>query len=325
MRRRDFLLLGVLAALINGGPWAFAQEADRVYRVGILSPSAGAVEDQRAILIPELARLGFTEGQNLVMEARIGRTEQLPLLARELASARPELVIAVTAAAIRAMKEEASATPIVGAFIGEDPIAAGFAASLARPGGTITGIVMLAPELDAKRLQLLHELVPGGRRIAALAVNPMRDAPNIAAASEAAERAGVKLLPFYAATRGDYRAAFAAMRSAGVDAVGIISAPELFIDASMLATLAIEARLPTICEWGSMAAQGCLVGYGPDRAELVRHVADYVVRILRGAAPGDLPIGGPKHYEFAVNLRTAKALGLTIPPLILARADEVIE
>jgi len=325
MRRRDFLLLGVLAALINGGPWAFAQAADRVYRVGMLSPSAGAVEDHRAILIPELARLGFTEGQNLVVEVRIGRTEQLPLLARELASARPELVIALGAAAIRAMKEEASATPIVGAFIGEDPIAAGFAASLARPGGTITGIVMLAPELDAKRLQLLHELVPGGRRIAALAVNPKRDAPNIAAASEAAERAGVKLLPFYAATQGDYRAAFAAMHSAGVDAVEIISAPELFADASMLAALAIEARLPTICEWGSMAAQGCLVGYGPDRAELLRHVADYVVRILRGAAPGDIPIEGPTRYEFAVNLKTAKALDLTIPSPILARADEVIQ
>jgi putative tryptophan/tyrosine transport system substrate-binding protein len=184
---------------------------------------------------------------------------------------------------------------------------------------------MLAPELDAKRLYLLHELVPGARRIAALAVDPKRDAPNMAAVSEAAERAGVTVLPFFAATRDDYPTAFAAMRGAAVDALEIVSAPELFADAATLAARAIEARLPTICEWGAMAAQGCLVGYGPDLAELVRRVADDSARIFRGAAPGDLPIEGPTRFEFAANLKTAKALQLTIPPSILARADSVIE
>ncbi len=324
MKRRDLLLLG-LAIPFSTGRAAFAQRAGGVYRLGMLSPSAGAIERFRPILFPELARLGFNEGQNLIVEARFGATGELPALARSLAAARPEVVIAVGPAAIRAVREAAPATPIVGAFIGEDPIAAGFAASLARPGGTITGIVMLAPELDGKRLHLLHEAVPGIHRIAALAVNPKRDVPLLAAMRGVAERAGIELLPFYAATADDYPAAFAAMRGAGAGALAIASAPELFSDASLLAALAIEARLPTMCEWRSMATQGCLLGYGPDFTELLRGVASYVARIFRGAWPGELPIEGPTHFEFAVNLKTARALGLTVPQSILARADEVIE
>jgi putative ABC transport system substrate-binding protein len=290
-----------------------------------LSPSAGTIERFRPILFPELARLGFAEGQNVVVEARVGPTEQLPALAREFAATRPEVVIAVGPAAIRAVLEAAPTTPIVGAFIGEDPIAAGFAASLARPGGTVTGIVMLAPELDGKRLHLLHETVPGIPRIAALAVDSTRDIPLLAAMSEVAQRAGIELLPFYAATPDDYPAAFAAMRGAGAGALVIASAPELSSDASRLAALAVDAKLPTVCEWRSMATHGCLLGYGPNFTELLRRVASYVARIFRGAAPGELPIEGPTRYEFAINLKTAGAIGLTVPQSLLARADEVIE
>ncbi len=165
MKLRSVLLPATFfLALMAVGQWGLAQAADKVYRVGVLSPSAGVVEKMRATLFPELARLGFAEGKNLTIEATSGQTEELPSLARRLALARPEVVIAVGAAAIRAIKDVASATPIVGAFIGEDPIAAGFATSLAHPGGTVTGIVMLAPELDAARLLLLHELVPGSRK-----------------------------------------------------------------------------------------------------------------------------------------------------------------
>jgi len=202
---------------------------------------------------------------------------------------------------------------------------AGFAKSLAHPGSTVTGIAMLAPELDAKRLDLLHEVVPGARRIAALAVSAQRDAPNLAAMREVAARDGLEILPFYAAASEEYPAAFAAMRRAGAEALQIVSAPELFSDARTLAVLAIEAKLPTICEWRSMAVDGCLVGYGPDFAELLRRTADYVARIFRGAAAGELPIEGPTRFEFAVNLKTARALGLTVPQSILVRADEAIE
>jgi len=205
------------------------------------------------------------------------------------------------------------------------PVAAGFAATLARPGGNVTGVAMLAPELDGKRLQLLHEAVPGGSRIAALAASPDQHAPNLAAMRQVASHEGLALLPFYAAQPEDYPATFAAMRDAGASALQIVSAPQFLTNAATLAELALEARLPTMCEWRSMAAQGCLLGYGPDYTELQRRVADYVARILRGAAPGDLPIEQPTHYELAVNLKTAAALGLTIPQSIVGRADEVIE
>ena len=133
------------------------------------------------------------------------------------------------------------------------------------------------------------------------------------------------MLPFYAAAPEEYRKVFAAMQSAGADALQIVSAPELFSDARTLAALAVDAKLPTICEWRSMATDGCLVGYGPDFTELLRRTADYVARIFRGATPGELPIEGPTRFEFAVNLKTAKALGLAVPQSILSRANEVIE
>jgi putative tryptophan/tyrosine transport system substrate-binding protein len=322
MRRRALFLLGALAILFLAAPPAFTQSVDKVYRLGILSPSSGVIERMRATMFPELARLGFTEGRNLVVETRLGPLEELPALARDLATVRPDAVVAV-GPAIRAMRDAAPATPIVGGFIGQDPIVAGFAASLAHPGGTITGIVMLAPELDGKRLQLLHDAVPGSRRIAALAVT--RRTSSVAAVEGVAKQIGVDLLPFYAATPDDYRAAFAGMREAGADALEITSSPEFHSNASALAALAIETRLPTICEWAQMARSGCLLGYGPDFDELERGVAGYVARIFRGAAPGELPIEGPTHFQFAVNLKTAKALGLTIPQSVLARADEVIE
>jgi putative ABC transport system substrate-binding protein len=325
MKLREVVLTAMLAALMAASPCKFSYAADQTYRVGILTPSVGVIDKMRVTFFPELAKLGFAEGKNLTIDVAAGDNAQLPSLARRLALNRPNVVIGVGAEAIRAMREAASGTPIVGSFIGEDPIAAGFAASLAHPGGTVTGIVMLAPELDAKRLLLLHEMIPDSRRIAALAVNPARDAPAIAAMNEAAERVGIKVLPFYAARPEDYRATFAAMRNAGADSLEIISAPELFSDAATLAELAKSSRLPTICEWRSMASQGCLVGYGPDYAELHRRVADFVARLLRGEAPGDLPIEGPTHFEFAINQKTATALGVKIPTSMLLRADEVIE
>jgi putative ABC transport system substrate-binding protein len=324
VRRRGSLPTGILALVLIGVAQA-AVAADKVYRLGILSPGAGVVERMRGTTFPELARLGFAEGKNLVIEVRSGPREQLPELARGLAETRPDAVIAVSGSAIRAMKQAAPMVAIVGGFIGEDPIAAGFAASLAHPGGTVTGVVMLAPELDAKRLYLLHETVPNGGRIGALAVNSARDAPNLAAVKDAAEGADIALIPFYGAQAEDYPSAFAAMRDAKIDGLEIISAPELYTDASRLALLAIETGLPTICEWAEMARLGCLLGYGPDYSELQRRVADYVARIFGGTAPGELPIEGPTHYQFTVNLKTARSLGLTLPPAILARADEVIE
>jgi putative ABC transport system substrate-binding protein len=184
---------------------------------------------------------------------------------------------------------------------------------------------MLAPELNAKRLTLLHEAMPKARRIAALAVSEHRYETILQTIRTIAAGAGLELPTYFAETPSAYPAAFTAMRSAGAEALIIVSAPEFNRDAEILAALAVEARLPTVCEWSHMAAQGCLFGYGPSQTELRRRTADYLVRIFRGRAPGDLPIEGPTRFQFAVNLRTARRLGVELPTSLLLRADEVIE
>ena len=230
--------------------------------------NAGAVERLRALMLRALARQGSVEGRNLVLEVRTGAAAELPALAEELLATKPDAVLANGSVAIAAVREHSNTVPIVGAAIGVDPVAAGFAVSLARPGGNVTGSLMLAPELDAKGLELLHQAVPTARRIAALGTSPMAARENFAQVGEAAHALGVELSAFYAEVPADYPAAFAAMRSAGAQALAILSAPDFFTNASTLAALALEAELPTACEWREMAEQGCLLGYGPNLAEL---------------------------------------------------------
>jgi putative tryptophan/tyrosine transport system substrate-binding protein len=182
-----------------------------------------------------------------------------------------------------------------------------------------------APELDAKRVDILHQAIPWARRIAALARSKRLEAASLAEMEKAATQIGLELLTFYAATPEEFPAAFAKMRETGVQALAITSVPEFAGNAAALAAQALASHLPTVCEWDWMAQEGCLLGYGPDFAELRRRTVDYVVRIFRGAAPGELPMEQPTHFKFTVNLKTATALGLTVPPSILARADEVIE
>ena len=320
------LLVSVVAAPVAA---ALAQNPSKAWRLGVLtlptSPTSPVFETFRSVVFPELARQGYVEGRNLVIEIRVGAPDELPELARELAATRPDAVIAVSSWAIDAVRQASSTTPIIGSFIGVDPIAAGYATSLARPGGNITGVVMLAPELDAKRVDVLHQTVPSAQRIAALARSKRLEATNLAEMEKTATQADLELITFYAAAPEEFPAAFAKMREAGMEALAITSVPEFAGNASTLAAEAIASRLPTVCEWDWMAQAGCLLGYGPDFAELRRRTADYVVRIFRGAAPGELPMEQPTHFKFSINLKTATALGLTIPPSILARADEVIE
>jgi putative tryptophan/tyrosine transport system substrate-binding protein len=319
-----YWLISALLALVLPGP-AGGQTADKVYRLGALMQSAGSVERIRAYMLPVLAREGFVEGRNLMLEVRIGTAAELPAPAEGLLATKPDAILANGGVAIRAVRQHSDTVPTVGSAIGGDPVAAGFAASLARPGGNVTGVVMLAPDLDAKRLELLHQAVPTARRIAALGTDPTTAKENISAVRGVGEALGLELSPFYAEVPADYPGVFAAMRSTGTEGLTILSAPDFFTNASTLAALALEAGLPTVCEWRKMAEQGCLLGYGPDYAELNGRTANYVARIFGGASPGDLPIEQPTHFEFAVNMKTAKALGLAIPPAILARADDVIE
>jgi putative ABC transport system substrate-binding protein len=210
-------------------------------------------------------------------------------------------------------------------FIGEDPIEKGLANSFARPGGNVTGVAMLAAEGDGKRASLLHDFVPAARRFAILTGRPPRHAEGAEEARRVARKLGLETDAFYADEPADYVPAFAGMRAARSEALIIISAPDFFRDAALLSRLALEAGLPTVCEWASMAQDGCLLGYGPNWLLLWRRPAEYVARILRGEEPGELPIEQPTLFEFAINLKTAKALGLTIPEASLLRADQVIE
>ncbi len=322
MRGRELLLFPALAVLFFTGLAPRAHAADKIWRLGVLSLIDSPT---MSTTLSELAARGFIEGRNLVVDMRIGREEQMPELARQLVSTRPDVIMALSDWAVSAAHEATKSIPIVASPMGRDPVAAGVAESWARPGGNVTGVTLTAPELEIKRLDLLREVVPAARRIAVLSMHRGVTEPAAAPMRTAAAQLGIELIELYVAGPEEYRAAFAAMRSAGAGALVIVPVPEFFGDAERLAALAAETGLPTVCGSRKPAEQGCLLGYGPDLAELFRQAADDVARIFGGAAPGELPIEGPTHFEFVVNLKTAKALGLTVPPSILASADEVIE
>jgi putative ABC transport system substrate-binding protein len=306
-------------------PFIAPAAEERVYRLAELEPTATALELTHNLTLPELAKLGFIEGRNLVLDTRVGDPVTMAGFARELVRAHPDAIIAGDNDAISAAHEVTSTVPVV--ILGGDPVENGWAESLAHPGGNITGVAVLARELDGKRLDLLHQAVPTARRVTALLAprsTPGRQ-PSEHEISAVAAHIGIEILLFEAAGSAEYPAAFAAMREAGAQGLLVMAYPIFYRDAEPLARLALQAGLPAVCEWAEMAQSGCMIGYGPSRPELRRRMAHYVARIFQGAAPADLPIEQPTHYEFAVNLQIAKALGLTIPPSILARADEVIE
>jgi putative ABC transport system substrate-binding protein len=325
MRRRDLLLAGFVAPTLSTP--LLAQTPERVWRVGLLTPNQFAARTFRQLILPELARLGFAEGRNLsaLVFSADDAYERLPALAVELVAAKPEVIIAVAPVAIRSAQAATRTIPIVMAFGGEDPVAAGWVQSYTRPGGNITGVVMLNPEMEAKRLHLLHDAFPTRRRIAVLLHNRSRDTPTMQFVQDVAQKTGISIQSFYTSGPGEYEAIFDAIRSSGADALHIGGGPIFANDAPRLAELATNAGVPMICEWPDSAKKGCLLGYGPDRAALQRRVADFVARILRGAPPGELPIEDPTAFELAVNLKTAKALGIEVPTTLLAQAVEVIE
>jgi putative ABC transport system substrate-binding protein len=322
--RRRAIIAAIAAVACGSAERAFGQAPGRTFRLGHLAPNEPTDLRTREILLPELARHGFVAGRNLVVESRFGGEAAFPELARALLAARPDAVVATGGAAARAMREATSSVPIV--IFADDPVELGYAASLARPGGNVTGVALMVVSLQAKRLELLLEAVPAARRVGALlrASSPQRPAGERALRVSAAA-AGVELLVVEADVATDYPAAFAALRARGADALLIGADPLFADDVARLAALALDARLPTICEWASNARDGCVLGYGPDRVALRRRMADQIARIFRGAAAGDVPIEQPTLFEFAINLRTARALGVAIPAPLIARADEVIE
>jgi len=319
MWRRKFIL--GLAGTVAFPLAARAQMPNRVYRLGHLASTADSEAFTRQTTLPELARLGFVDGRNLVFDSRVGEPDLLPALMRELLAGQPDAIIALGPLELRAAGAATRIVPIVS--FGVDPIELGLAASYARPGGNVTGVVISAEELEGKRLSILLEAMPDRRRVAALVAAPSE--ANEAAVRKAAARLGVELLVFPAAAPSDYPTAFAAMQAQGAQALIIAANPGFFRDRSQLAGLALEARLPTVCEWAEMAQAGCLIGYGPSRIALRKRMADQIAQIFRGVPPGDIPIEQPTAFEFSLNLKIAKSLALIVPSGVQTRADEVIE
>jgi putative tryptophan/tyrosine transport system substrate-binding protein len=318
--RLAVLLFGLIVLAEPG----FAEE--RVWRLGVLTPFDWPADTtMHTVMLPELARRGFVEGRNLIVLPRWGSNDdldQLARLAQDLAAAKPDAIIAVGPTAIKATMNASPQTPIVASF-SPDPVREGIAVSLARPGGEVTGIAMLAREGDAKRIELLHDAIPTARKFGMLV-----DQVGLAGGSEmqrAAGNAGVEIILKAASDMADYAPALDALHAAGVEGLVIQSSPVFHRDSVKLAALAAERHLPTICEWRSMAADGCMVGYGPDIAELRLRTADFIVRLFAGGNPAEMPFEQPTRFEMAINNKVAHSIGVTIPPSLYVRADEVIE
>jgi putative ABC transport system substrate-binding protein len=329
MDRRVFL--GTLAGSLLAAPLsARAQQVGKVYRIGFLSPASPSDPRAQRFLATfrnGLGELGYVEGQTISIESRwaAGKYERLPGLAAELVRLKMEVIVTAAVPAIRAAKEATSTIPIIMAVV-VDPVATGLVASLARPGGNITGLSLMTPELVGKQLEMLKEVVPKASRVAVL-WNPANpgNAPQLRAAEVAARTLGVRLQPLEARGPREIDSAFAAMSKEGASAV-VVLVDVVFIDQrTRIADLAATRRLPSVYGLPEYVEAGGLMAYGPSYIANYRRAAVYVDKILKGAKPGDLPIEQPTKFEFVINLKAAKALGLTIPPSLLQRADEVIQ
>jgi len=321
MKRRA-ILVGLMAVL--SGRHALGQVPERTYRLGHLAVNTQAERTFRDYAFPELANLGLVEGRHFVFDPRVGPAETLQPVARDLVAAKPDVIVAIGGNATGAARQATSSIPIV--MFADDPVRLGWASSLSRPQGNVTGIANMVVELEVKRFQFLIEAVPATRRVAVLTHKAMisrRERED--ALRAAAKDSGAELQIYAVGGADDYARTFAAMRERGANALLISANPQFAADIRMLAALARDAHLPTSCEWAVNARSGCLLGYGPDPLALQRRMAHYVARIFRGVAPGELPIELPTRYEFVINLRTAKAVGIAVPPALVARADEIIE
>lgn len=315
------IIVSVVVALIFCLVYlAHAQQAKKVPRIGFL---AAAYRPQDKAFKQGLRELGYVEGQNIVIEYRYG--QGLSGLASELIQLRVNAIAAVGTAAIRAAKEATSTIPIV-MVISADPVGSGFVASLARPGGNITGLTNLAPELRGKGLELLKEVVPGLSHVAVLSnpANPAHRGRVLEEIETAARALGLQVQIVEAQGPSDFSAAFQAATKGRSGALSVLGDPVLGAHSAGIAALALKHRLPSIFQFKENAEAGGLMSYGPISDDLYRRAAYYVDKILKGTKPADLPVEQPIKFELVINLKTAKQIGLTIPPNVLARADKVI-
>jgi putative ABC transport system substrate-binding protein len=327
MDRRRFLLTSLASALV--APLA-AEAQQRLPKIGLLSIGTDPDPSRPNAWGPflqQLRDLGYIEGQTVTFERRFagGRQERLDELVADLSRLRIDVIVGTAELENVAAKRAMPTTPIVMMFV-PDPIGAGLVTNLARPGGNVTGLTTLAPELYAKRLQLLKEALPTVGRVGLL-FNPTYSSA-VAAVRHTAAAAHVLTLQLRnveVRSPTDVDGAFSTMSREKLQAVVVVTDGVLFNQRARVAEAAVSAHLPTMCEVKNFADAGCLIAYGPSYADLSRRAAIFVDKILKGAKPTDLPVEQPTKFELVINLKTAKALGLTIPPSLLLRADQVIE
>lgn len=326
MRRRGFI--GLVAA---AAAWPFAARAQQVAgvrRIGFLSPfsRADTVRWNKALL-QGLRDVGWIDEKNLTIEYRYaeGQKDRLPALIADLVRLKVEIIVTNVTIDTLAAKSATTEIPIVMVAVG-DPVATGIVGSLGRPGGNITGLSQMTPDLTGKRMELLKEIAP---KVSSVAVffNP-EDPLSVIDHTEAllsAQKLGIEARSLEVRSTGDFDGAFEATVRSHAGAVVVMPSPVLFENVRRIADFALQNHLPSTFHLREFAAVGGLVSYGVDRSDLFRRAASYVDKILRGAKPADLPIEQPTKFEMVVNLKTAKAIGLAIPPNVLGIADEVIE
>jgi putative tryptophan/tyrosine transport system substrate-binding protein len=331
MNRREAasaLLRGLVAC--GAAPFAAnAQQAGRVYRIGYLSaPSRASVELVLQAFLRKLRELGWIEGQNLVIEYRWadGKIERLPELAVELVRQKVDLIVAPAASAAVAAKKATSSIPIVMLFP-IDPVEQGLVASLSRPGGNVTGTTLsTGGAIFGKQLQLLKETIPRAVRVAIL-WNPADAsfAIQMQEVETAARSLGIRLQHVQARGPDEFEGAFAVMARERAEALLLGGSSTFLVHRTRIAELAVQGRLPTMNTFRELAEAGGLMSYGVNMVDFIGRSAVFVDKILKGAKPADLAVEQPTKFELVINLKTAKALGLTIPPSVLARADDLIQ
>jgi putative ABC transport system substrate-binding protein len=327
MRRREFL--GLLGGAAAAWPLeAQAQELGRIYRIGFLLPGAKELPATMAFF-DEMRLHGFVEGQNLAIipGGFAVRDEQLAEAAAALVKAEPDAIIAGPERQIQAVLAVTRTIPVIG--MTEDMVAGGFAASLARPGGNVTGVSLLSPELDGKRQGLLIEAVPSARLVAVFADAVVTRPGHLQMLQETAAKRGVTLSPYSVSLFEQVLPALEAAKASGAQAVQFLTGPLFGVPGSRNGRLIIERlaslRFPAIHQWPETADEGGLIAYGARFTEVFRQRARMVVKVLRGAKPTELPVEQPTRFELVINLKTAQAIGHEVPAALVLRADKVIE
>jgi putative ABC transport system substrate-binding protein len=318
MNRREFM--AAIGSIALSPVAAHAQEAGRLYRLGVLIPATRASVEP---FFDELRISGFVEGQNLIVTGAYSvRAEQIADSTAALLQTQPEVILCGPETYLRVLQTATHTIPLDS--MSEDLVGEGFVTSLAKPGGNITGISLLSPELDGKRLEILTEAVPGLRRVAALA-HSIVTKEHLAQQQALARSRGVELSVFAFAKASEIAPALDAAKAGGAQAINFLATPHQVVSREIILDHMAKVGLPAIYQWPETADLGGLMGYGPPFATMYRQRARQIAKMLRGAKPTEMPVEQPANFELVLNLKTAKAIGLEIPDGLVTRADRVIE